>query len=59
EAKSSIAGKGFASPNSALHLHLKSIRRLDADRLFIYTTKKITTSFATLIIVITLLLVLS
>jgi len=39
-AKTSIAGKGFASPDSALHLHLKSIRRLDADRLFVYITEK-------------------
>ena len=37
-AKTSIAGKGFASPNSALHLHLKLIRRFDTDRLFVYTT---------------------
>ena len=40
KARTSIAGKGFTSPDSALHLHLKSSRRFDADRLFIYTTEK-------------------
>ncbi|MFA5393525.1 MAG: bifunctional diaminohydroxyphosphoribosylaminopyrimidine deaminase/5-amino-6-(5-phosphoribosylamino)uracil reductase RibD [Candidatus Ratteibacteria bacterium] len=39
-AKTSIAGKGFPSPDSAFHLRLKSTKRFDADRLFIYTPEK-------------------
>ena len=39
-AKTSIAGKGFATPESALHFQLKSTRRFDADRLSVYSKEK-------------------
>lgn len=40
EAKTSIAGKGFPSPDSALHLRLESTRQFDADLLSVYGTEK-------------------
>jgi len=40
EAKTSIAGKGFTTPESALHFQLKSTRHFNADRLFIYSKEK-------------------
>ena len=39
-AKTSIAGKGFPSPDSALRLHLNSSKQFDESRLFVYTTEK-------------------
>jgi len=36
KAKTSVAGQGFPSPDSAFRLRLKSTRRFDDDRLFVY-----------------------
>ncbi|MCX5641732.1 MAG: bifunctional diaminohydroxyphosphoribosylaminopyrimidine deaminase/5-amino-6-(5-phosphoribosylamino)uracil reductase RibD [Candidatus Omnitrophica bacterium] len=40
KAKTSVAGKGFATPESALHLKLKSTRRFNADHLSIYINEE-------------------
>ena len=39
KAKTSVAGQGFTSPDSALRFRLKSTRRFDSDQLSIYVRR--------------------
>lgn len=40
KAKTSVGGKGFSTPDSALHLQLKSTRRFGADQLSVYSREE-------------------
>jgi len=39
EAKSSVGGEGFSSPQRSLHLRLLAKKRLGKDHLFVYSSE--------------------